>query len=65
MCSLCNGTHVIHEVSSYAIRTSCCPKCGPESEESWKAGIQQILESIIEKREENQTNDVTSDSIEI
>lgn len=52
MCQLCNGTHIIHEVSSYFIRTSCCPECGPESDENWYAGINRILEAIAKKGKE-------------
>ncbi|KON86587.1 hypothetical protein AF332_06990 [Sporosarcina globispora] len=29
MCKLCNGTHVIHDVSSFSIVFNTCPNCGP------------------------------------
>jgi hydrogenase maturation factor HypF (carbamoyltransferase family) len=44
MCELCNGTHVVHEIDSFSIRTSCCPVCGPVSDVVWLAELEAILE---------------------
>ena len=44
MCQLCNGTHVIHEISSFGYKTSCCPLCGTESEEVWRQELLNILQ---------------------
>jgi hypothetical protein len=35
MCQICGGTRKIHEINNYAIRTSCCPTCGPIPTEEW------------------------------
>lgn len=48
MCELCNGTHVVHEITSLGYRTSCCPVCGPESDEEWYARINAIRQQIEE-----------------
>lgn len=42
MCNLCNGTHVVHEIDSFSIRVGCCPVCGPEPVEAWKARLNKI-----------------------
>jgi hypothetical protein len=52
MCQLCNGTHVVYEVDSLSIRTSCCPQCGPESDEVWKSRIENIIADFRKKKEE-------------
>ena len=51
MCQLCKGTHVIHEVSSYSIRTSCCPECGAESDEIWRSRLEALISDIRSKKE--------------
>jgi hypothetical protein len=51
MCSLCNGTRVVHEVSTYSIRTSCCPVCGPEPDDVWIARMENLLADIKTKKE--------------
>jgi hypothetical protein len=43
MCELCNGTHVVHEFTSFGYRTSCCDKCGPVSDEVWRAELEELL----------------------
>lgn len=43
MCQVCNGTHVVHENLGYAYRTSCCPVCGPVSDEVWWRELEEIL----------------------
>jgi hypothetical protein len=50
MCQLCNGTHVVHEIDSFSIRTSCCPNCGPESDESWYGRLNAFKEKATEMR---------------
>lgn len=50
MCNLCNGTHVIHEVDSFSIIVSCCPTCGPEPDEIWRARLENVLTRNAEKR---------------
>ena len=59
MCQLCNGTHVVYEVDSFSIRTSCCPQCGPESDEVWKARIESIIADFKSKKEELGWNKVS------
>jgi hypothetical protein len=43
MCKLCNGTHVIHEFTSFGYRTSCCPVCGPEPEEIQNSRLDKLF----------------------
>lgn len=43
MCELCGGTHVIHEIGSFYVRTTYCPICGPEPEDIWNARINRLL----------------------
>lgn len=43
MCELCHGTYVVYESGSYFHRTSCCPVCGPESEEVINARLDKII----------------------
>ncbi|MBT2722284.1 hypothetical protein [Bacillus sp. ISL-46] len=50
MCNLCNGTHVVHEIDSYSIRTCCCPACGPEPDESWYGRLKAFKERSAEMR---------------
>jgi len=42
MCEICNGTHVIHEIDSFSIRTSCCPICGPIPDDVWRAEMKAL-----------------------
>jgi hypothetical protein len=44
MCDLCNGTHVVHEITNIGYRTSCCPKCGPEPAEIQNERLTKIIE---------------------
>ncbi len=50
MCQICNGTHVIHEVSNYSIQFNCCPECGPESDEVWYERINKLKFMVAEMR---------------
>lgn len=43
MCQICNGTNVVAENIGFAYRTSCCPVCGPESDEVWRRELEEIL----------------------
>jgi hypothetical protein len=50
MCEKCNGTHIVHEFSSFGYRTSCCPECGSVSDEEWYAGINSLQVWVEEMR---------------
>ncbi|MFJ7974871.1 hypothetical protein ACIQZI_04055 [Peribacillus sp. NPDC096379] len=46
MCQICNGTHVVSAISVSSIIISCCPICGPESEEVQNARFADMLSEI-------------------
>lgn len=50
MCSKCNGTHVIHAISSFAVCFYPCSDCGPVTEEIQNARLDKLL-ATIETRE--------------
>jgi hypothetical protein len=50
MCEKCNGTHVVHEFMSFGYRTSCCPLCGPVSDEEWFSRLQAIKEKVSQRK---------------
>lgn len=52
MCDKCQGTHVVHEVGSFGIMVSCCPVCGPISDEEYQARLEKERERLRKAKEE-------------
>jgi hypothetical protein len=56
MCQLCKGTHIVYEGNNFCFKVSCCPTCGPESDEIWRSKLESLISSVKRDEKEEETN---------